>query len=300
MLKDVIDFIVARTGLSPEIALREINYAWEELWNVDDLPNSLFEISLTPESQTGLLTLPHYIGLLRGVKEHDSRMSVALQTPRPYYHDGTYEQSPWTWRVLGTTPLKRSILNASTISLAIAEAEEEQFTVTLQGPTDNASKSLETIVFEPGETAKESTNRFTTLTSRTKSALTKANVTLTGPNGEDYGFIPNDAYDAVYTIVQIMDRCACVCTTCNCFDILYKTPVPILTDEDTSIPYQQVLMTKTLEWILLPKEGQEAKADIFGQKARSLLESQVNSNSAVGKQLDLPLNPYVTRFYGDL
>ena len=300
MLKDVIDFIVARTGYDRTTALREINYAWEELWNTDDLPDSLFEISLVPSSTTGLLSLPYYVGQIRAVKEHDSHARITLETPRPYYHDGRYDLSPYTWRILGSSPLRTSITNASPLTLTIAEPETEEFTVTLEGPTDNAARSAEVATFAIGETSKVTTKCFTDITSATKDMITKANVNLSGANSEDYGYIPNDDFEARNILAQITERCGTICTSCACYDVLYKRKVPLLLNEGASVPFQQVLMTKTLEWITLPKDGGEVKADIFGQKARSLLEANVNSNTGVEKRLDLPINPFVTRYYGHL
>lgn len=298
MLKDVIDFVMSRTGLTREIALREINFAWNELWNSDDLPNSIQEITVTPTDTEPLLSLPYFVGIIRGVKEN--RVRVVLNTPRPAYHDGAYEQSPFVWRVLGITPLAKTIENATTITLKISEAETTAFTVTLIGPTDNSTEDREQIIFDIGETEKITTKRFTDCTSIVKDSLTASNVEIVGANDEDYGIIPANAYEARNTIVQVSDKCSECCSSCRCFDVLYKKTAPVLAFDEQYVPHAEVLMTKTLEWITLPKDGQEEKASLFGEKARTLLTAYNHNEVSVEKVLDLGRNKFAPIHYGYL
>lgn len=298
MLRDVIDFIVSRTDLSRTVALREINYAWTEMWNTSDFPGSLFEVTVEPIDNTSRISLAHYVGQIKAVKTN-SQLRVALNTPRPHYHDGEFRQSPWTWRILGNSPLNQSIVNATTLNLEISEAEESQFTVALTGPTDNAAESIDRIVFEPGETEKQTVLRFTDLKSATKSILTKSNVLILGANGEEFGYIANSEYEARNTVIQITDKCDCVCTSCRCFDILYKIPAPILVHEEMTVMYEHALMNKTLEWIMLPKENGEQKAILFGDKSNAML-SGYNRQRPEEHKMDLGVNQFVTRHWGSL
>lgn len=301
MLKDVVDFVLSRTGFpTREQALREINFAWVEIWNSDDLPNSLFEMSVQPFDNTARISLPHFVGQLRGVKLNAGRIRVDLMTPRPYYQDDTYFQSPYVWRILGVSPIATAITNATTLNLSISEAEDIAFTATLIGPTDNAAEDSETVTFEIGDTEKQTVKRFTDLTSVTKSALTKSNLVIQGANDEEFGFVANNEYEARNTIVQITDKCFKICNNCRCFDVLFKKPAPILYNENAVIPFEEVLMTKTLEWIALPKDGQEQKAILFGEKAKTLLTGFNNDGGSVEKRMDLGRNKFTTRYYGHL
>ena len=142
MLIDVINFVKSRTGLvERDTILREINFAWQELWNGDEIPGTLFEITVKPTDNNFIISLPHYVGKIRGVKESESKVRVALNTPRPFYHDDSYHQNHFTWRVLGTSPLMRHITNATTMTVGFPEAQTMAVRVTLRGPTDNASES---------------------------------------------------------------------------------------------------------------------------------------------------------------
>lgn len=293
-LKDIIEFIQSRTDLANrDDVVREINNAWAEIWDSDDLPNSLFEISVKTFDQTNRITLPYYVDKIRGVKTQD-RLRVDLNTPRPYYQDETYFQSPYLWRVLGTTPLKTSITNATAIKLSIAEAATEQFVVTLQGPTDNSTREREQIIFAVGDTEHWTTKNFTDLKEATKNKILSTNVVMTGANDEDYGIIPADAFVANNTVVQITDRCNKCCTACRCFDILYKVPAPYLYYDEQVVPFPGVLITKTLEWIAMPKEGQEQKAILYAEKSKALLTAFNHNDVSVEKKMDLPRNTFCT------
>lgn len=306
MLLDVIRFIQSRAGITDrETALREINFAWRELWAVDDLPNSLFEISVQPADRTlARLTLPHYVGQIRAVKKTRDRLRIHLNTPRANYQAAEYIQSPFTWAILGSTPLKTTITNATTLDLSFAEEQTEQITATLIGPTDNAAEDREQIVFDIGDTTKSTTKRFSDLVSASKDKFTSADLNITAGDGTELGFIPNNEYTAANLIVQIHDKCQnCTPCDCDCFDVLYKRTAPILYYDESPIPgnCDEALMAKTLEWILLPKDGQDQKALLFAEKSKAMMSIH-NEDRSVGKEqrLDLGPNYFTTPYHGHL
>lgn len=302
MLKDVIDFVVARTQMNRVDALREINHAWREIWNSDDLPDSVFEITLTPVDNNSRISLPWYVGKLRGVKQNYGwgRTRVELNTPRPYYQDDVYIQSPFTWRVLGTTPLIRSIINATTVDLTFTEPVTEQVVATLIGPNDNGNQVRELITFPVGETTLRSVNRYKDLLTATKDTITNTDLIITDASSNELARVPNGEFEARNTIVQITDKCFAICNWCRCFDVLYKRATPYLYFDETPIPFQEVLMTKTMEWILLPKDGKEQQTIMHGTKSRELL-SQFNADErGVAKKIDVGENNYLTRYWGKI
>ena len=303
MLKDVLEFVQSRTAATEEVALREINYAWQEIYAAtDDFPNSLQEITVEPIDSAKRISLPYYVYELKGVKQASTDFRVALNTPRPYYQNNVYWQSPYTWRVLGITPIKTSILNATTLNLSIAETEDKRFSVFLTGPTDNSESEQEEIIFEIGNTEKETTKRFTDLASVSKNALTVSNVAISGANGEDFGFIPNNFYESRYTLVQIMDKCDIICNDCNCFDVLYKRLPQPLVNKYESLPngYEQIVMNKAVELILMPKKDELQHANAFAQKAAILLMQNNRGERATDKILDIGTSRFESRYYGYL
>ncbi len=301
MLKNVVDFVMSRAGFARrEDALREINFAWCDLWNSSDLPNSVFEVTVKPEGEDAIISLPWYVGTIRGVRLNASKVRVHLFDPRPFYQDNKFYQNTLEWKLLGINPLKTHIINATTIDLSIEIAEEQEFKVYLTGANDNASSDTEVVTFQAGELEKSTIKRCTQYTSIVKDLLTKSDVTITGANDEDLGIIANCEYEARNQIIQITDKCVNESNFCRCFDVVFKRPAPILTNEYTTTPYDEVLMTKTMEWITLPKEGQEQKAILYGTKSASLQTNYNNDKSSVERRLDLPMNRFCSNYNGYL
>ena len=301
MLKDVLDFVRARTDLAREDALREVNYAWKELWNADDLPNSVFEIAVAPVDNNARISLPWFVGDIRGVKMNTwGRERIHLQTPRPWYQDDTYAQSPYTWKILGTSPLVHAVSNASTLTLRFNEAVTARTTVSLLGPNDNGALVRDQVIFEIGDTEHESVQRYTDLSTITKDTITPANLTVFDANDTEIAIVPNDGFEAKNTIAQITDKCFKICNWCRCFDVLFKKVTPYLYYDETPVPFEEVLMAKTLEWITLPKDGQEEKAVMFGDKARNLLVQRNANETGVDKKLDVGRGHFASLYYGHI
>lgn len=306
MLRDVIEFVKSRANIQDRaVALRDINFAWRELWFVDDMPSSVQEVTVQAD-ENARMSLPYYVNKLRAVKPNCSRFpQIQLLMPRTQYDEGQYIQSPFTWQFLGTSPLNASITNATTLNLAFAEAVEEQTTVTLVGPTDNSMEDREQIIFLPGEATKKTTKRFTDLTQAVKDALTATDLLICDYNDVELGRIPNAFFEARNTIVQITDKCnqpAC-CSPCRCYDILFKRECPILYYDEQYIPngFDQALMTKTMEWILLPKDDQEKKALLFADKTKALMAlTNEDNDQGLRRKLDLGRNPFTSTYHGYL
>jgi hypothetical protein len=301
MLKDVIDFVMSRAGIADRAqALREINFAWVDLWNSSDLPNSVFELTAKPEDSTAIISLPWYVGTIRGVRLSASKVRVHVFDQRPFYQDNKFYQNTLEWKILGVSPTRSHVINATTLDLSIDIAEAEEFHVYLKGATDSASDDLEIVTFQPGDVTKATVKRMTQFTSITKDLITKSDVAIVGANEEDLGIIANCEYEARNQVIQITDKCVIESNFCRCFDILYKRPAPLLIHEYTSTPYDSVLMTKTMEWITLPKEGQEEKAALYGIKSASLQTNFNNDKGSIEKKLDLPTNRYCSSYNGYL
>lgn len=300
MLRDVIAFVQSRADLTRDAALREINFAWKEIWASQDLPNSLFELTAVPDANSQRISLPYYVGTIRGVKANCSRRSVALNTPRPAYQEQAYFQSPYVWAILGKSSFNKTITNATTLSISIAKAETARFTVSLTGPTDNATETREQIIFDIGDTEHETTNRFTDAYI-SKDAITTSNVVIKDYNDVELGIVPNGAFDGLNTVIQVLDKCSGLCcaqSVCNCFDVLYKLTCPYLYYDETFVAQQETLMAKTLEWITLPKEGGEAKAKVFAEKASQLAANSNSEDISIEHKMDFAVSPFSTQYRG--
>ncbi len=302
MLKDIVDYIVSRTDKSQEDAKREINYAFKELWKSVDLPNSIFEVTVKPANNTAIISLPWYVDQIKGVKQNTWGVErIILNTPRAYYQNNSYYQHLYTWRVLGTSPLCRSITNASTLTLSFKQPVTTQVTVSIIGQTDQGSEFREQLLFAIGDVSKETAGRYSDLSNVTKSIITENDLFIYGPNSEELGIIPNRLMESKYKIIQLYDKYFIPCNNCNCYDILYKLPPPILYFDEDPVPEEEIVMTKTMEWINLSKQGQEKMAAMYGEKARNLLfASNNNADHPVDHPLDIAPNRLIRSYSGYL
>lgn len=302
MLRDVIALVKARTDLTDEAILRELNFAYQEVWNNNELPNSLFEITVSKDDQTShRITLPHYVGLIRGVKQNSLKTRIKLFDPKPYYQNNSYFQSPFAWRILGNTPLKRSIENATTVNVSLQQAESAIVIVSLRGPTDTASESLEELTFAIGEVEKESTKRFTDFSVISKDVITQNDVVILDSLDVEIAEIPNNGFTASNTVIQVMDKCYRSCVNCGCFDILYKIPAPVLYSATQEIPFETALVNKVMEVITMPKEGQLELAAAFKQKSDGIIMAHnAERNPGMERRIDCGQGGYNKLYAGTL
>jgi len=277
--------------------LREINFAWKELWSSDDLPGCLEEI--TVQTANIRISLPWYVGEVRAVKRNWDRTRIQLNTPRPYYQDARIWQSEFDWRIFGPQPLSHSIENATTLDVSIDDAESENLSVVLIGPDDTAQTRREEILFTPGVIRKTTVYRFTDLIAFTKSIVTKSDVSLINVAAEIIATIPNTQFEATQQFIQIRDS-QDINSINYCYDVLYKKSPPYLYYDETPVPFQEVLMAKTLEWISLPKDEQISKTEAFSQKATALLQQFNNNERSTNKRMDIGRNPYPSIYRGYL
>lgn len=298
MLKTVIDFITSRTALNRADALREINYAWKEIWSSDDMPDSLFEVTVLVDVATSRVSLPWYVGEIRGVRMNTFGPRVVLNTPRPAYQDESYILSPYTWRILGSSPLNSSITNATTLDVSFVEPVSETVIVSLIGPNDNGTDVREQLTFKAGEKIHRSIQRFTDLSALTKDKITQTDMVVVNLDGTTIASVPNSQFEARVKVVQITDKNFIVCNNCRCYDILYKKVTPYLYFDETYVPFEESLMAKTMEWILLPKDGQNDKANAFGEKARNLLVQFNGNERSTEHKMDLGVNKFNSNYRG--
>ncbi len=305
MLKNVLDYVMERSSIKDRaVALREVNMAWQEVWLTGDIPGSIQEDTFKPEDNTSnRITLPPKIWHILGIKNATNVERVTIKTPRSTYQQSAYWQSPYTHVVLGTTPLLRSIENATTLKYDFTEAEEEPVIVTTIGPTDNAQVDREQLTLTPGQKSLTSKKRFQDVQSFTKNKLTKTDLKITGMNGEEYCTIPNNEYEVLSTVVEIQDKRDIVFQPWRFFDILYKIKPPILVYDEQTLPigYDQILGDKTVELILMPQDNKDNAIARFAARSDDLksINNQQNAQGAVQK-MDMGPNRFHSKIYGYL
>lgn len=303
MLRDIINFCQTRTGYSDrDEILREINRAWERIWSVNDLPNSLYTCIIAPPSDTNIIALPRFVYELRKARYYKGPQ-IEFYRPERYFSQVGWYQHTFEWQTVGVSPLKNAVLNASTVTITIPDALDTPLIVTLIGQTDRGAKARDIITFEPGETSKVSVETFAQFFSISKNIITEIDVTITDADGREIAVIDSDKYNCRHVLMKTAEDCSFFCADsgCCCPEILFKrVPDTLYYDEDdVPEPWGQVLQADAVAHILSTKEGKEKRAGLFATQAAGLTTrfGQV-SGRGQNKPIDFGPNPHITRING--
>lgn len=306
MLSDIKQFAREIVGLpeSDDALLRYINRAAQELYDSHDLPNSLWEAFFTFGTQTQLITLPWYVGDIRGVRRHQYSNKIQVVDSRPRYHYSPWVQPLDQWRIIGNTPLTVSQTQAGTLTVTIAVAESTAFTVRIRGQTTTASIASETLTFPAGATSQTTTIQFTQpapfgIVAITKSRKTLTDVTITqSSDALEIARIPNCMLEASNRLLQVHDgEFNTAFGTDELVEVLFKWPfIPLDADEDMFLGtnrYDQAVVWKLREIWHSTRKGEEEIAMLAAAKCRDLMSSLARTQEATIEKtiLETP-NPY--------
>lgn len=214
------------------------------LYDSYDLPGSVKEQFFCVDWSQYVVTLPWYVGGVRGLRYNNISQRINQIDMRPRYNSSPWVQPLLTFRTLQPTPLATSLTQAGTLTFTIASAETEPFTVTIIGQTSTADRVIETLTFNVGDVTKTTGNQWNQeapfgITSIKKNAYTANDVVITETaTGTEVGRISNGQYEAINTRVQIVDWNVTppVWSNGNCIEVLYKQRYqPFFTVEDSWI-----------------------------------------------------------------
>ena len=245
-LQDIIERVKSSLNMRDDTSekrtfmLREINRAAKQLWESNDLVLALREQYFSFPTDDSQVTLPWYVGELRGVRRPniDPRDPIRLHDMRPRYHYNSWGDTGLnTFRVKQISPLARLIVNATPLTICIDEAQSSDFTVRVTGETDLAASATDVVTVTAGTTEATITRVFTSIRSIRKSAITTADVVIQDASENTLSVIPNMLYEPRYLLVNITESGCFVHTavsTCFSVEVLYKpTYTPLTNDYDT-------------------------------------------------------------------
>lgn len=289
-----------------------INRACRELYESGDLPGSLWERVFAVEADSQLITLPWYVGSLRGVRRATYSNKVQLVDMRPRYHYRPWRQPTLQWRVIGRTPLIRSLTQASQLQVTVLAAQTETFTVTIVGQTTTASRAQETLTFEPGDLVKTTSMQWTQaqptgIFAIRKSARTTADVLIKqSVDGVTVAEIPNHLTSADNALLQVHDGSYTLTyTSGEGAEILFKWPfVELAEDTDQFLStdtFDQCVIWKMREHWHSTREGETEPviAAAAASKCSQLLRELCNNQeSAIEKTVMFEENPYELAMLG--
>lgn len=304
MLADLKQFAQEIVGTTSEEQLtRYINRACQELYDTADLPNALWEAYFTIDLTSQLVTLPWYVGDIRGVRRHQFANKIQVVDARPRYHYSPWRQPLDQWRIVGNTPLHTSLSQAGLLTVTIDAAESEAFTVRIRGQTTQSQITSDTLTFPAGTLSVTTTKQFTQpapfgIIGITKSRLTDTDVRVKqAVDNVEVALVPNCLTEASNKLIQVHDGTFHTAFGSGEYcEILFKWPfIKLQDDEDMFLGtnrYDQAVIWKLREVWHSSRPGEEEIAIAAAAKGAQLMAALISSDTATTEKtiLDTP-NP---------
>lgn len=283
------------------VLLAYLNEAAKEFWDGVDFPNTLKDKSFNLFSTgNALVTLPVDVKAVRGIAPWPGQSSD-LYTQAVVVNDDFWQNSPWSFRHVGTSVLHTNISNACqlTIKRKNPKAADEVIFV-IGGRTDVASDFRELVHFTDADTTKLTANAYETISVANKDRLTSCDFTIEDPSGTELAVFPNNYDEISHQVIQVCDRCTtCQINCCggnNCARVLYKPVLPPFWSSNDSIPegLEGALLYKFREWLDLLASDNTSRAEVMATKATGLA-TRAAFNREKGTIMPFPVkrNPFI-------
>lgn len=308
-LKTIRDSIAADTGYHPDTSAedkallnREINEVAFDVYNKNDLVGSLFELVAYYDIESKLISLPWYVGDIRGGRYYDTPVQITLRDIRPRYSTQGFSMALRDFREVGLSTLwqQPTAWSALTFSYPEGETEATSLTIAVIGETPVSSNTEEQLVIPAGSSSATTVNNFVGAPRIIEKKRTNSfDVSIKDIHANELAIIPNGELKSQYAIWQVMDdNIVGSLSPSNAIEILYKERYRKLVNDYDSIlndRYDDVIKWKFMEEYYSKQEGKELLAMAANKHWVEKMGGQ-NHNKAKGKKAELQTVP--NKFFG--
>lgn len=299
MLNDIINTFLLPTGypkfmpdgvtLNP-VVLNYINRGAKDLYDMLESDSLMNEVVLiVPRDQQ--VSLPPYIGGLRGMREYNWAGTIPLQEiGRPRYSSDTWKFKWRNWRYKGKNSLAQSITNAGPLTFSVVGVETTPAQIQLTGRTTNSHKIVETVTLN--STVVMSANSFLEIDRQGITCLNTPrtyDITVTDVNGNVLAVLYNNESTTEYIIVDVSAYPWMAIQgdgTNSYVETLYKSKFYKfynLTDNFFAPGYDDAIAYRALTLWYQGKEGMEANMATYAALTKQVIDSNI-SNDEVGQE----------------
>jgi len=302
-VKHILKLAGDKIGLDPTYddqrvqLVRFLNEAAQELYNQADMTGSLMEqVFKVNGDQT--ISLPNYVGPIRGMREFASMMAWHLNRMRPRYNQFNWKDMWRNYRELGKRTLQQSVTNQSKGVIVVPSVEDPPIVVTVSGTTPQATLVSEDLTISAVQV--QTANVFLDYSVVKKDRQNAYDVVLQDVDGKLLTTIPNNELVSEYQIVDV-SACPWMPQNTSVFDnwmeILYKRKLPYLENDDDEFPAfdcDYIVVNKMCQ-LWAEEQGKVDIATAFDAKAsRSLGRLQENQGRANEDEVSLVQHPHDT------
>lgn len=288
MLREFGDLI----GRSPDVPedresmIRKLNNAARQMWQGDDLPNSLQSIVIEA-TESNTISFPEFVGQLRGVRKCRVHRKVIDQAAR--FVDKMPE-GYLTPTVLYKSPVSDTGVDFTNLRVEFAEAVMGRIVVTIHGATAGSNSEREQLIFGNGDRIKALTKSYVSITSVHKDALTGPDMRIISDVDDELCMVPSNANTSSYIVYQLVD-----CPTIGCdpkglwgaFELYYKPVLRLFSDDSDTFQAEgseMALVYLATSLVKLQTAGPEAEAQARAYANMSVLNQRgAQIDDAIGK-----------------
>lgn len=275
MLSDILTPFCNETGYDPvknrSAALTYINRGAKEVYDGLEADRGLSEVVLSvPRNMQ--LTIPHYIGEIRGIREYKYSSTIPLQSMGvPQYSSDTWQFMWRNWRQKPPTPIHTSLSNSGLLGLYINTPDNSVISIAMQ--TATGSRIAENIVMSaPAVQSVNSPLKILSISSPTQGRI--YDVVIKDVNNNEIATLHNDQQKTRYLVIDVSEfQWGSAYTNdgeTTLAEVLFKPAFTKLyndTDEFISEGYDDAIHYKSLEFWYYGQEGKEQDALLFNKKA---------------------------------
>ena len=302
MFYNILQRVASDTGLSAvqqrSVIAGLINSAAKEMHTRLECNNAYRVVTLVVPTDK-VVSLPYYVGELRGVKQHSNELLTKVSNiGQPRFTKSTREYMVNTWTELGHSPLCATMSTIGPLTLqtnnvdnvaVLVNGQTVQSAAYEESVTVNAVSVTTTKLFGP------KINNIACFSPRT------SDISMYDANGTLISVLYASQQAASFKIVDVSRWAfgSYEASGGNLMDVLYKVPfTPLVNDSDSFISgdtYDDVLYYYAMYLYYLPQNGKDNDAAIAKSQAfQSLMACKTEDEAGVQKKLNFGK----CKFYG--
>ena len=303
MLLNVITRASADTGIDlvqSRASLVDYYNAASRIFHAELEANKMFrEVTLVvpPDS---IISLPSYIGEIRGIRVHTTEMIVPLQSLNvPRYTNSTLLYKIKNWRDLGEQPVLTNLTVVGPLTLSANSIEAVPAVVKIRGQTSGAASIEEAVTL--GLTTATTSNAFGPQIFNIASFSVRTNdITVSDMNGNVLAVLGNNQQKTRYKIIDVSQIFWPASDTVggdSFIDVLYKVPFnPCYNDTDSFAggdDYDEAIYHMILHLNFIAQGGKDQQAAAELVRATQLLKAVKDGvEQGIHKKLNWGRNKY--------
>ena len=302
MLINVLQRVAADAGYEPTqqraALLKLLNNAAKEVYNRLECNRIFREVTLAV-APNKLVSLPAFVGPLRGVRQHTSDIPFDLHSMgQPRYSSTTWQYKFKNWRDVGESPVHTFVSAVGPLTLEIDEADNSEIIVS--GETATSQRFEETVTMSSASV--DTTTSFgPTIHNIASMSDRELNITISDMNGNEIAVLYNNQPRTRYTLIDVAQVFWSQDTSDgdSLVDVMYKEPLIKFENDGDLFPagdyYDDAWYAMAMHLHYLPQENRNEDAQRFFFQCMAMLISAKDGNE---QQLEKHLSFGRNKFYG--